>query len=207
MVSYFMKSPWWIQNIFKSYIWRMPKHSPILYLTFDDGPSPTITKWVLNLLEKENIKATFFLIGDKIGQYPKSYKEVIESHHHIGNHTFNHLVGWKTSNMTYLQNVELCQKLTNTTLFRPPHGRIKPSQAKSLQKKGFKIVMWDVLSGDFDQSLTPGYCLKQLKQHTRNGSIIVFHDSEKAFETLKIILPKYIIWAQKKGYIFKAIPY
>lgn len=207
MVNYFMQSPWWIQYIFKSYLWRMPINSPNLYLTFDDGPSPDITDWVLNLLEQEGIQATFFLIGDKIQKFPIIAKKVLQSHHHTGNHSFNHLVGWNTKNSIYLENINQCQQLTNTSLFRPPHGRIKPSQAKVLQKNGFKIVMWDVLSGDFDQSLTPKFCLEHLKKHTRNGSILVFHDSEKAFNTLKVILPQYITWAKSQGFKFHPIPY
>ncbi len=202
-----MKSPLWIQQIFRSYIWRMDNHSQNIYLTFDDGPSPDITDWVLNLLSEECIPATFFLIGDKIQKFPKTAKKVLQSQHHIGNHSFNHLVGWKTDNSIYIENVDKCQEYTKTNLFRPPHGRIKPSQSKILKAKGYKIIMWDVLSGDFDKNLSPEYCLSQLKKHTRNGSILVFHDSEKAFAILKIILPQYLKWAKAKGYHFKSIPY
>lgn len=207
MTGYFMQSPKWIQHLFSTYIWRMDTNSPSIYLTFDDGPSPEITNWVLQLLENEKIPATFFLIGDKIVKFPKAANKVLTSHHHIGNHSFNHLVGWKTNNTRYLENIDQCQIHTQTNLFRPPHGKIKPSQAKALIRKGYKIIMWDVLSGDFDQSLSPQYCLTQLKKHTRNGSILVFHDSEKGFKTLKAILPLYISWAKSKGYNFKAIPY
>ena len=207
MTRYFMQSPSWIQHIFKSYIWRLERSSPTIYLTFDDGPSPKITDWVIQRLAEENIQATFFLIGDKIRKFPNAAQQILSSHHHIGNHSFNHLVGWKTNNTRYLENIDQCQLYTKTNLFRPPHGRIKPSQAQKLQAKGFKIIMWDVLSGDFDQSLSPEFCLNYLKTHTRNGSILVFHDSEKAFPTLKIILPEYIKWAKSKGYNFKPIPY
>lgn len=202
-----MQSPLWIQQIFKSYIWRMNADSPNIYLTFDDGPSPKITDWVIKILNEERIQATFFLIGDKIQKFPESAERILNSHHHIGNHTFNHLVGWKTQNNTYIENINKCQDYTKTNLFRPPHGRIKPSQAKLLLNKGFKIIMWDVLSGDFDKSLSPEYCLNRLKSNTRNGSILVFHDSEKAFNTLKIILPQYIKWAKSNGFHFKPIPY
>lgn len=207
MMRYFMQSPLWIQKIFKSYIWRLNYFKPTIYLTFDDGPSPEITDWVLNVLHQEGIKATFFLIGDKIEKFPFAANKILRSHHHIGNHSFNHLIGWKTNNNIYIDNIEACQKLTNTSLFRPPHGRIKPSQARLLQNKGYKIIMWDVLSGDFDQSLTPEFCLSKLKKHTRNGSIIVFHDSKKAVHILKSILPEYIKWAKSQGFNFKPIPY
>ena len=207
MVSYFMKSPKWIQTLFKSYVWRINTDTPDIFLTFDDGPSPEITDWVLQLLEHENIPATFFLIGDKIEKFPDIAQKVLKSKHHIGNHSFNHLVGWKTKNRAYFKNIDQCQKLTNTNLFRPPHGRIKPSQASTLIHKGFKIIMWDVLSGDFDKRLSPKFCLEHLKKHTRKGSILVFHDSEKAYPTLKVILPAYIKWAKTKGYNFKPIPY
>lgn len=202
-----MQSPLWIQKLLSSYIWRMPSNAKDIYLTFDDGPSPKITDWVLDLLDKEQLTATFFLIGDKMDKFPETSNKVLSSRHHIGNHSYNHLVGWKTDNKTYLENINRCQNLTHTSLYRPPHGRIKPSQAKILQNMGFKIIMWDVLSGDFDQSLSPEFCLNHLKKATRTGSILVFHDSEKAFNTLKTILPDYLIWAKSQGYQFKPIPY
>jgi len=202
MTKYFMQIPLWFQNLFSSYTWHVPNSNNTLFLTFDDGPTEEITSWVLELLKKYNIPATFFIIGDKISKAPNLYNTLKNTEHQIGNHSFNHLVGWHCKNQKYIENINKCQPFVSSKLFRPPHGRIKPSQAKQLQQQGYKIVMWDVLSGDFDRNLSSQYCLDRLKKNTKTGSIIVFHDSVKAEKHLKAILEPYILWAIKKGYCF-----
>lgn len=204
-------------------------NSNTVYLTFDDGPVPKVTPWVLDLLLEYNAKATFFCIGDNVKKYPDIFRRIIEEGHCIGNHTFNHLNGWKTSNSIYIENVlnaELMmtgmtkeknhtrhelhttnseQQTPNYKLFRPPYGRIKNSQAKLLKKKGYKIVMWDVISGDYDQQFSAEKCLKNVTQNASAGSIIVLHDSEKAFDNLKIILPQLLRFYKEKALGFSSL--
>jgi len=200
-----------IKKIFSNYIWDLPNIDNKIYLTFDDGPTPEITTWTLNQLHKYNAKATFFCIGDNIRKYPEIFKQVLENNHTIGNHTFNHLNGWKTSNKEYIENVKLCQStiynLQSTIyyLFRPPYGKIKPSQSKKLRKQGYKIIMWDVLSEDYDASISKEKCLENVVTNMQSGSIIVFHDSVKAFPHLEYVLPKVLEIGSKKGFVFEAI--
>ncbi len=216
-----------IKKIFSNYIWDLPNRENKIYLTFDDGPTPEITEWTLNQLQRYNATATFFCIGDNIRKYPAIFKRVIENNHTIGNHTFNHLNGWKISNEIYLKNVELCSnELTNECsvlsaqyseksdcqlstehcqLFRPPYGKIKPSQSKQLRKQGYKIIMWDVLSEDFDTTVSKEKCLENVINNVQSGSIIVFHDSVKAFPHLEYVLPKVLEIGSKKGFVFEAI--
>ncbi|RYF09338.1 MAG: polysaccharide deacetylase family protein, partial [Flavobacteriales bacterium] len=188
-----------------------------VYLTFDDGPIPNVTDFVLNTLKTYNAKATFFCIGDNILKHPAVFENVKNDGHTIGNHTFNHLKGWATDDDTYVNNTLKCQELTQTNLFRPPFGRIKKSQIKSLKSVfssrfsasksiiancQLQIVMWDVLSGDFDLNLSPEKCYQNVINNTQNGSIIVFHDSLKAFERLQDALPKVLKYLTEKGYQF-----
>ncbi len=195
-----------LQAIFPNYIWKIPNKNKIVYLTFDDGPTPEVTEWVLDELKKNDLKATFFCIGDNIRKNPTIFKKIINDKHCIGNHTFNHLNGWKTNNEEYLKNVELCQlEMSNfeyktSNLFRPPYGKIKSSQANTLLKKGYKIIMWDVISGDYDQNLTPQNCLNNVLNNLTTGSIIVFHDSEKAFKNLSYILPKTLNFLKENNF-------
>ncbi len=197
--------------LFPKYIWDLPNNEKKIYLTFDDGPIPEVTEWVLELLKKEEIKATFFCIGDNIQKHPEVFKQIVLDNHSIGNHSFNHLNGWKTSTREYLKNIELCNnKLLKThdkqtLLFRPPFGKIKNKQAKKLRKFGYKIIMWDVLSYDFDNSLNPEACLKNTLKNISNGSIIIFHDSIKAHRNLQLVLPKLIQQLKEKGFIFDKI--
>jgi len=193
-----------------------------IYLTFDDGPTLEITEWTLNTLKEFNAKATFFCIGKNIENHPEAFQKIINEGHSIGNHTHNHLNGWKTNNTEYLVNALKAEKVISTTLnhqqpttrnqkllsiklFRPPYGRIKASQAKELFKKGYKIIMWDVLSADFDQSISSKKCLNNVLKNTESGSIIVFHDSAKAEKHLKFVLPKVLKYFTKKGYQFSSI--
>lgn len=203
-----------IKQLFSNYVWSIPTNEPIVYLTFDDGPTPEITEWVLYQLKEYNAKATFFCIGNNIKMYPEIFKKVIEEGHAIGNHTFNHVKGWKTSNKTYINEVESCEEVIRksflkhqpTKLFRPPYGKIKPSQSRILRKKGYKIIMWDVLSVDFDVNITSQNCLNNVIENIENGSIIVFHDSVKAFQNLEYTLPKTLDFLKNKGFVCEKLP-
>ncbi|MDQ0969765.1 peptidoglycan/xylan/chitin deacetylase (PgdA/CDA1 family) [Flavobacterium sp. W4I14] len=191
---YLIKSPLLLKWYYPSLLWNKSRTEKVIYLTFDDGPIPNVTDFVLKTLKVFNAKATFFCIGDNIVKHPEVFERVKNDGHAIGNHTFNHLKGWKTDNETYLQNTLKCQELTQTNLFRPPYGRIKKSQISNLKSQisGFQIVMWDVLSGDFDTKLSPEKCYQNVIKHTENGSIIVFHDSLKAFDPFIIRTSKSI---------------
>ena len=201
---YLIKSPLLLKWYYPSLLWNKSRTEKVIYLTFDDGPIPNVTDFVLKTLKVFNAKATFFCIGDNIVKHPEVFERVKNDGHAIGNHTFNHLKGWKTDNETYLQNTLKCQELTQTDLFRPPYGRIKKSQISNLKSQisGLNIVMWDVLSGDFDTKLSPEKCYQNVIKHTENGSIIVFHDSLKAFDRLFYTLPKVLAYFTEKGFTF-----
>jgi peptidoglycan/xylan/chitin deacetylase (PgdA/CDA1 family) len=218
MKPYFVKTPRVIQNIFSDYIWQIPTDNKEIYLTFDDGPVPEITPWVLHTLKKFNAHATFFCIGDNIKKNPKIFQQLIKENHSIGNHTYNHLSGWKTTNKAYLGTILKTEKIIHSSvpkaigisnqkskLFRPPYGRIKASQSKAIIKNQIKIIMWDVLSADFDQSISKEKCYQNVIKNTKKGGIIVFHDSEKAFKNLNYTLPKVLEYFTEKGYVFKSL--
>uniref|UniRef100_UPI00404B4646 polysaccharide deacetylase family protein n=1 Tax=Flavobacterium sp. TaxID=239 RepID=UPI00404B4646 len=204
----FFKIPKIITILFPKYIWKLPNAEKKIYLTFDDGPIPEVTEWVLDVLKQENIKASFFCIGDNIKKNPLIFKRIITEKHAVGNHTFNHLKGWKTAPKNYIENVQLCEEeiLRHTNLksklFRPPYGKIRRVQANAIQKLGYKIIMWDVLSYDFDADLNEEKCLQKVIKNASKGSIIVFHDSIKANNNLKFALPKAIQLLKKKGFVF-----
>ena len=181
---YLAKTPKWVSKLFGGSIWEMPETPKAIYLTFDDGPHPHITPFVLDELDKYGAKATFFCIGKNVGEHPGIFNRILERGHAVGNHTHNHLDGWKTQNAKYLQNILEASKHINSNLFRPPYGRITTKQYRDLQKpdKPFKVVMWSVLSGDFDVNITPEQCYANVLKNTESGSVIVFHDSEKAYE-------------------------
>ncbi|PST81626.1 polysaccharide deacetylase family protein [Pedobacter yulinensis] len=204
---YLVKTPRLLRWYYPSLTWHKDRDQKIVYLTFDDGPIPDVTPFVLKTLKGFGVKGTFFCIGENIIRHPKIYLQVRDEGHAIGNHTFNHLKGWKTGTDSYLDNFNQCQQVTQTPLFRPPYGRIKKSQARALRQQhpGLDIVMWDVLSGDFDVQLSPEQCLHNVTRHTTNGSIIVFHDSLKAFERLKYALPRSIEHLLAAGYTFSAL--
>lgn len=202
------KTPKLIQRLFPKYIWKKASLSKTIYLTFDDGPTPKITQWTLDLLKKYNAKATFFCIGDNIKKYPNIFKSVLNDGHTIGNHTFNHLKGWHTDTNSYVENAEKAQQLidpNNKHLFRPPFGKIKRKQANQLIKRGYKIVMWSVISYDWEVKVTPEQCLQNVIKNSASGSIIVFHDSIKASKNMQYALPKVLEYFSKKGYQFKAL--
>ena len=219
MKAYWVKTNRVIKKLFSNYVWDIPNNENKIYLTFDDGPTPEITTWVLDQLEQYNAKATFFCIGKNIEQHPEIFKKIVESGHTTGNHTFNHLNGWKTTIDEYLENIETCettisnlQSEINTDIsglkskiFRPPYGKIKRAQAKKLRQKGYKIIMWDVLSADFDQSITKEKCLNNVISNTQSGSIIVFHDSVKAFKNLEYVLPRVLQYLTENNFSFETI--
>lgn len=180
----------------------MPRREKALYLTFDDGPIPEVTPWVLETLSQYAGKATFFCIGDNVRKHPAIYQRIREEGHAVGNHTFNHLNGWKTSRDAYLENVGKCAELVDSSLFRPPYGRIRRKQAQRLvaADNRYRIIMWDVLSGDFDTGLSPEKCLRNVLKHTENGSIVVFHDSLKAERRLRYVLPRALQYWQEKEF-------
>lgn len=209
-MSFWVKTNRLIKWIFPKYFWDIPNNGNKVFLTFDDGPIPEITEWVLEQLKRFDAKATFFCIGENIEKHPKIFQKVIQEGHGIGNHTFNHLKGWKTKNKSYFENVKRCDESignqnTETRLFRPPYGKIKPSQSKFLRRLGYKIIMWDIISFDYDQTLSKEKCLENVLKNVRSGSIIVFHDSVKAEKNLKYALPKTLEFLKENGFIFEKI--
>lgn len=202
-----VQTPKFVQRMFPKRIWAFPNSEKKIYLTFDDGPIPEVTPWVLDALQKHNAKATFFCIGDNIAKHPEIFKRIISEGHAIGNHTFNHLNGRKTRLEDYLDNVvkaetEIAHRIASIpsehrqksehfgALFRPPYGKITSVQAKSIQQKGYQIVMWNVLSADYDNSISEEKCFKNVSESIKPGSIVVFHDSLKAQKNMQYALPK-----------------
>ncbi|SRX72257.1 polysaccharide deacetylase family protein [Aequorivita antarctica] len=182
--------PRFIQRLYPERIWAFSRKSNAVYLTFDDGPIPEITPWVLDELKKYNAKATFFCIGENVKKHPEIYRRILSEGHSVGNHTFNHLKGTKTETSPYIKNVLLAEEIINSKLFRPPYGKITSKQSKILQKKGFKIVMWDIISYDYDATVSEEECLQNVLKYIKAGSVVVFHDSLKAEKNLRYVLPK-----------------
>ena len=183
-------------------LWRMDKNVKAVYLTFDDGPIPEITPWVLDLLDKYNIKATFFLVGDNVRKHPEEFKMIVERGHRVGNHTFNHISGLKYLSYNYLENTNKADELINSTLFRPPHGWMRWGQYMVLSHR-YTVVMWDLVTRDYSKRLNGPQVLKIVKKYVRNGSIITFHDSIKSEKNMKYALPRAIEWLLEQGYEFK----
>jgi peptidoglycan/xylan/chitin deacetylase (PgdA/CDA1 family) len=210
---YLVKTPNFIKRLFQNLTWEINTSKKVIYLTFDDGPTPKITNWVLSELEKHNAKATFFCVGKNILNHPDIFENIVTKGHAVGNHTNNHINSWKKQARLYIENVNQAQKIldpilnvTNSVkLFRPPYGKLTLSVTKKLLKEDYKIIMWDVLSGDFDQSISKEKCLKNVIKNTTSGSIIVFHDSVKASEKLQFALPKILDHFSKKGFSFEII--
>jgi peptidoglycan/xylan/chitin deacetylase (PgdA/CDA1 family) len=204
---YLVKTPWLLKKLYPQLIWNRNRKNHHIYLTFDDGPIPIVTPFVVNILKQYNAQATFFCIGDNVNKHPDIFEHVKREGHSIGNHTYNHLKGWKTDDQTYVDNFINADKLLHSNLFRPPYGRIKKSQINLLKKAkpGLQIIMWDVLSGDFDINLKPEACLQNVLKNTENGSIVVFHDSLKAFARLEYVLPKAMEAWSKEGYSFSTL--
>ena len=204
---YFVKTPGWVRWLYKTCIWKIPTSDQSIYLTFDDGPHPVITAFVLDELKKYSAKATFFCIGKNVELFPEMFKRIIDEGHAIGNHTYHHVNGWKTEDAEYLNDIEEASKIIDSNLFRPPYGRITKFQLNQLSKPRFKLtpIMWSVLSGDFDVHLSKESCRDHVLMNTESGSIVVFHDSEKANERLRFALPEVLKYFSKKGFQFKKI--
>lgn len=212
MAFFMIKVPKIIKLLFFNQVWNIPNTENSIYLTFDDGPTPEITERVLEILDNHHIKATFFCIGDNVRKHSEIVQKIISKQHSVGNHTYSHLKGWKTSTKSYISNTEACEiklnslfKIRNSKLFRPPYGKITPWQSYKLRKLGYKIIMWDVLSRDYDASISAEMCYENVVKTVSSGSIIVFHDSYKAKERVLISLEKTIETLKRKGYKFEKI--
>ncbi len=213
---YLVSTPKLLRVLYPTLIWQIDTQDKCLYLTFDDGPHETATPFVLDTLKQFYAKATFFCIGKNVYKHRALFERIIAEGHSVGNHTQNHANGWDNNNYYYIKDVQVAGEVIPSNLFRPPYGRIKRSQIKLLQESdsfegdevansGYHIIMWSVLSGDFDNSISKEKCLKNVLKNTKNGSIIVFHDSAKAFNKLEYALPKTLEHFSKAGYQFKAI--
>lgn len=187
---YLVKTPPIIKTIFSDFVWSLDTDSKEVFITFDDGPIPELTPWVLDELKKYDFKATFFCVGDNVRKYPEIYQRIIAEGHSVGNHTYNHLNGWNNDLDTYLENIKKCDNIVSSDLFRPPYGKMKPNQSAVIKTEK-SIIMWDVLSGDFDQTISQEKCLSNVMDNFVFGSIIVFHDNLKAEKNLKYVLPRF----------------
>ena len=212
MAFFMIKVPKIIKLLFFNQVWDIPNSENTIYLTFDDGPTPEITERVLEILDKYHIKATFFCIGDNVRKHPEIVQKILSKQHSVGNHTYSHLKGWKTPTKTYISNSEACEiklnslfKIRNSKLFRPPYGKITPWQSYKLRKLGYKIIMWDVLSKDYDANISAEKCYENVIQNVSSGSIIVFHDSNKAKDNVLNSLEKTIETLKSKGFKFEKI--
>jgi len=198
--------PSWLTRLFPSMVWKITTNEKALYLTFDDGPHKTATPFVLDVLKQYNAKATFFCIGKNVQAQPGIYERILNEGHSVGNHTFNHLNGWDTKNQLYIKDIEAAADYIDAKLFRPPYGKVSPFVARMLRLKlNYTIIMWHVLSGDFDEKISPQKCAENVLLHSKPGSIIVFHDSTKAWSRMHYALPKILEYFNKEGYTFKAI--
>ncbi len=205
---YLKKSPWLFQKIFPERIWKIDTDEKIIYLTFDDGPHPEATLFVLEELKKYNAKASFFCVGKNVKENFEVYQKIISDGHKPGNHTYSHLNGWKTKDKIYIDDVAKAAKIIDSDLFRPPYGRITNFQMKALRgnKLHLRTVMWDVLSGDFDPSVSGDDCYLNVVNNTKPGSIVVFHDSLKSLATLQYALPRLLKYYSENGYHFHVLP-
>jgi peptidoglycan-N-acetylglucosamine deacetylase len=198
--------PLWFSKLNSSMVWNIPAKEKELYLTFDDGPHETATPFVLDQLEKYKAKATFFCLGKNVKSYPEIYERILNEGHSVGNHTFNHTNGWQAKNDEYVNSIIEAAKYIDSKLFRPPYGKISPFVSKLVRKKlGYKIIMWNVLSADFDENLSPQKCTENVLLYSKPGSIIVFHDSTKAWDRMSYSLPKILHHFTEQGFSFKPI--
>lgn len=202
---YLVKPPFFLKPVYGGSVWRVPTEENVLYLTFDDGPIPEVTPWVLALLAEYNAKATFFCVGKNAEAHPALLQQLLDEGHRIGNHSYDHPSGWKTADAAYLANVAHCAEFVGSNLFRPPYGRITRSQINRL-KQDYTIVMWDVLAGDYDAKTSPEQCASNVIDHAKPGSIVVFHDSLKAARNLRHALPAALAHFSKAGYRFDVLP-
>ncbi len=199
---YFVKTPLLLQRFFSGFVWEIKNDNKEVFLTFDDGPISVVTEFILDILKRQQVKATFFCVGENVQKHQAIYNRILQEGHQTGNHTFNHLNGWKTPLKKYTENVLKTQNLVNSKLFRPPYGKITSKQIKLLRQNGFKIVMWTVLSGDFDKNQSSETCFNNVINNTDTGSILVFHDNLKSKDKLELVLEKTIIVLKQKGFRF-----
>lgn len=222
-----VKTPLVVKKMFPNYVWDIATDEKIIYLTFDDGPTPDITNWVLNTLKNYNAKATFFCIGNNIEKHPDIFQNILEAGHTIGNHTHNHIKGWKTKANDYLDNIAKAEiliksqiinskfqipnskivnrKSKSVDLFRPPYGQITPKKGKQILALGYQIIMWDVLSFDWDKNVSEETCFNNVVSKVNNGSIVVFHDSVKASKNMQYALPRVLQYFSEKGFVFNSL--
>lgn len=193
-----------LRALYPDALWRMNPAEKAIYLTFDDGPIPQLTPWVLHLLDRYCVKATFFLVGDNVRKYPCEFHQVLKAGHRVGNHTFNHIRGFEYKTADYLDNTEKANVLIQSDLFRPPHGHMSLGQYYALRTK-YKIVMWDLVTRDYSKHLEGPQVFEKVRRYVRNGSIITFHDSLKAERNMKYALPRSIEWLLEQGYTFKLL--
>ena len=201
---FIVKTPKLIRAFMPAYTWSIPTDERVLYLTFDDGPIPEVTPWVLDTLRLFGAKATFFCVGDNVEKHPAIFQQILKEGHSVGNHTFNHLNGWQTEHVVYLNNVRRCARVVKSRLFRPPYGRLMPRQRDFLLRH-FQIILWDVLSGDYDANISPKQCLQNVLDNAQPGSIVVMHDSLKAERNLRFVLPAVLENFAGKGYGFERL--
>jgi peptidoglycan/xylan/chitin deacetylase (PgdA/CDA1 family) len=204
---YLVKTPGWLKKLYPGCIWDMPVKEKTLYLSFDDGPHPTITPFVLQQLNKYNAKATFFCIGENVVKYPEVFQQLIDEGHATGNHSFHHINGWKTDVEDYIDDIKKADEYIHSPLFRPPYGRIKKSQLNRLNRdeNKMKVIMWNILAGDWDPFLKPERCFERVKKKISEGDIIVFHDSGKAWDRMSYSLPKLLEYFSGMGFSFNKI--
>ena len=198
---YLVNTPWWLKLLYRQCVWEMPADTKKVYLSFDDGPHPEITSFVLDMLAKYGAKASFFCIGDNVRKYPEVFQRIINEGHSIGNHSFHHLNGWKTRDEDYFSDIEKASALIPSKLFRPPYGKIRFSQIRSLKAMGLQPIMWTVLSGDFDKSISKERVAENIIKNIRPGAIVIFHDSEKAGEKMKYALPLVLETISERGWV------
>lgn len=205
MKLYTTTPPRWLKYWYgRGFVFDIKTNKKEVFLTFDDGPLPEITPWVLSQLKQYNYKATFFCIGKHVAENPEVYKQLLADGHTVGNHTFNHLNGLNTTFDDYTNNTTKCTQVVDSKLFRPPYGKLTRKQAKWIKER-YTPIMWSVLTGDFDTTLSPEKCLQNTIKHTKPGAVIVFHDNVKAYPTLQFVLPKYLAWLKENGFTCREI--
>ena len=201
---YLVHTPKLIQQLLPGFTWRKPSAQKVLYLTFDDGPIPEVTPWVMEQLRRYDARGTFFCVGHNVQKHPEVFDQLLEEGHAVGNHTFHHLDGWNTDTKVYVDNVAACATWVDSNLFRPPYGKLTPAKTQQLRPE-YEVVLWDVLSADFDTRLTGEQCWQNVQRNARPGSILVFHDSLKAWDRLSYALPKTLAYFADQGYRFEAL--
>lgn len=198
-------TPYWLRLLGgRELTWQMPGDDKALYLTFDDGPHPDTSPFILDILAIHDAKATFFCVGENVNSYHETYATLLDAGHAVGNHTYNHRKGWESGTANYVENVQKCREVVDSTLFRPPYGKIKRPQRRILHKE-YDIIMWTVLSRDYDPKVDAKTCLEKTWKYTKPGAIILFHDSLKTTDKLKIVLPEYLSMAEESGYTFRVL--